>query len=301
MTGQAERSANVLFDNRRGEQPLAENPATFAGGLSRSLTHRNIDRSSFPMPTILLTNDDGYVSAGLHALKNELASLGRVIVIAPDRERSGVSHSITLIEPLRLSKPYLGDDLPDDFVVNGSPADCVKIGLFKVLPAPPDLIVSGINRGANTGINIHYSGTVAAASEGAIAGIPSFAISRASMDRNNFGPAAAIGRIIAARILKTGLPAGVLLNVNVPANPLGEPISLAQTHQGRRRFRDTYLERVDPRNDPYVWLIGEKLEQEPEPDSDDDALRRGIVSITPLMVDRTWYHDLNVDGWALEG
>ncbi|MBN2381497.1 5'/3'-nucleotidase SurE [bacterium] len=239
------------------------------------------------MTTILLTNDDGYLSPGLSALQTALVTFGQLYVVAPEREQSAVSHAITLLRPLRITQRESSQDHIKLFTIDGSPADCVKLALDKILDAQPDLIVSGINRGANTGINILYSGTVSAAAEGTLAGIPSIALSRASYDANNFEPAAHFSAILIDYFLKAGLPPGVFLNVNFPNLALQDTKPFLITHQANRRYRDYAVENTDPRNVPYYWLKMKKIDSPEEPLSDETALRNGHISITPLLIDRT--------------
>ncbi|MFC1851943.1 5'/3'-nucleotidase SurE [candidate division CSSED10-310 bacterium] len=254
------------------------------------------------MKTILLTNDDGYEAPGLWALYEELLPLGRVIIVAPDRERSAASHAITLTKPLRVKRPDARNAPDETYSLNGSPADCVKVGISKILSSLPDLVVSGINRGANTGNNILYSGTVAGAAEGALAGIPALAVSRASFSLKYFEPAATIGSRIARRILEYGLPEGVFLNVNVPPGELKELKSIMVTRQGKRRYKDFYVERKDPRNQPYIWLRAEKIPLSEDDTSDDAALERGYISVTPLQINRTDERIIPLlEGWNLNG
>lgn len=243
--------------------------------------------------TILLTNDDGFFSPGLQALRTTLNDFGRIIAVAPDRERSGVSHSLTLIEPLRIEQPdpkIWGDDC---YLVSGTPADCVKLALAHILPEPPSLIISGINRGANTGININYSGTVAAALEGALAGIPSIAISRSSFNLDHFHPAAVVAARIVKKVLENDLPTDTFLNVNIPFQLNGDADNFVITHQGNADWKDRFVERKDPRNYAYYWLDGINIHHRDDPLADTNVVRQGKVSITPLRIDRTAHHQLD--------
>ncbi len=237
---------------------------------------------------ILLTNDDGVAAPGLAALERALDGLGRLVVVAPDAERSASGHAITMTNPLRLSEVARSPGVRG-YAVNGTPADCVKLALHTLLPAPPRLVISGINLGPNTGTNVLYSGTVSAATEGTIFNIPSLAVSLRSYARDgDFSPAAHFAREFAARILSRGLPEGVLLNVNVPALPRDQIRGIRITRLARYRYRDSYDVRQDPRGRNYYWLTGEDAEiLKPEPDLDAVAVEEGFVSVTPLCYDLT--------------
>ena len=232
------------------------------------------------MKRILVTNDDGIQSAGLAALKDALAPLGEVTVVAPLTETSAISHALTLHNPLRLEPAGEGA-----FAVGGTPADCVTLGIFSVLRQLPDLIVSGINRGLNVGDDVTYSGTVAAALEGALLGVPSIAVSVEQGDTGwEFAPAARIARMFAAAVLERGLPPRVFLNVNVPK---GEPKGLRVTVQGRRNHSTSVDERTDVRQRRYYWIGLSEDDWIPEPDSDHLAIVEGYASVTPLQPDMT--------------
>lgn len=237
---------------------------------------------------ILVTNDDGIQSPGLHALVRALHDWGDVWVIAPDREQSAVGHAITLSEPIRLF-PWTIDGADHTFAISGTPADCVKLALTELMPARPDLLLSGVNRGENTGISVIYSGTVSAATEGTINGIPSIAISLGSFVSTRFETAALVGRRMAEVVAERGLPRETLLNVNVPDLPLDKIKGIRVTRQGRTRFQETFMKRADPRGKIYYWMDGAKLPLE-ETDTDGTALHEGYVSVTPIRLDFT-HHD----------
>ncbi|MCB1061038.1 MAG: 5'/3'-nucleotidase SurE [Calditrichaeota bacterium] len=234
---------------------------------------------------ILISNDDGVHSPGLHALVRAVADLGQVWVVAPDREQSAVGHSITIAEPIRLTDMTVGGAFRS-FAVSGSPADCVKLALSELLPETPALVISGINRGENTGISIIYSGTVSAATEGAINGIPAMAVSLDSFTHEDFGPSAAIARRAAQQALADGMPEGTLLNVNVPALPTERIRGIKVIRQGQGRFKETFLKRNDPRGRTYYWMDGHKLPLN-ETDTDGTALTEGYVAVTPIHFDLT--------------
>lgn len=238
------------------------------------------------MKQILLTNDDGIQAPGLKALEAGLASVGEVTVAAPDREMSATSQSISMHTPLRVHQL---DDR--HYAVSGTPADTVIIALYHILERKPDLIVSGINPGGNLGENVVYSGTVAAAMEAVLHGVPSFAISLAARSRSlDFSSAAAFASQLAAKVLDEGLPEGVTLNVNVPR---GEVCGVRLTRQSRKISQTQVLEKKDPRGRPYYWLDEAVELGEVEPDSDYAAILAHEISITPLQVDRTHYPSLN--------
>jgi 5'-nucleotidase len=239
-----------------------------------------------PAITILLTNDDGIHSSGIEVLAQALSAIGTVWVVAPLHEQSAVGHSLTLHRPLRVHE--LGEKKRG---VDGTPTDCVCVATHSLLDRKPDLLVSGINRGGNMGDDITYSGTVSAAWEGTLLGIPSFAISVLPDGEEvyHFQPAAACAARIAKAILKHGLPPNTLLNVNVP-NTDGAPISRYRiTRQGRRIFGDPIVEKIDPRGKKYYWIGGSYLGFEDIPNSDLLAVTEGFISITPILLDMTNY------------
>lgn len=236
------------------------------------------------MPRILVTNDDGVGSEGIHLLAEALAPLGDVTIVAPLQEASAIGHALTLRRPLRL------DTVRDGvFAVDGTPTDCVNVAISHVLHGKPDLIVSGINKGWNLGDDVTYSGTVSGALEGALLGIPSIAIS-ARNQRNTFefGPAAEAAATVADVVLTRGLPSFTLLNINVPFGPNK---GFRATVQARRNHLTVVSERHDPRNRPYYWIEEGENEWEPHDRSDYQAVRDGYISITPLHPDMT-AHDV---------
>jgi 5'/3'-nucleotidase len=233
-------------------------------------------------PLILVSNDDGISARGIRALIKKLKPLGRVVAVAPDQERSAASHSITLHRPLRVKK--VGRDL---YSVDGTPTDCVMIGMHEVLGEMPDLIVSGINHGANLGDDVHYSGTVSAAFEGGIFGIPSIAVSLVSEDGGDMGAAADFAAKLAKKVLRDGLPKGIILNVNVPPVPAKSIKGYEITKQGKRDYGDVIVEKVDPKGRKYYWIGGDETNFEDITDSDCNAIRAGKISITPLRVNLT--------------
>lgn len=239
-------------------------------------------------PAVLLTNDDGITSPGLMALYDELSRLGTVTVVAPDAERSAIGHAITTLNPLRVKEFYRGKELIG-YAVDGTPADCVKIGVGSVFKQRPDIVVSGINLGPNTATNVIYSGTVSAATEARILGIPSMAVSLDAFVDPLWDYAAQLGRGIAAMVLENGLPDKVLLNVNVPNLPRGEVKGIRVTRQGDSSYVEDFKVRRDPRNKPYYWLAGVYKMTDTEEDTDAWALEHAFVSVSPITFDMTAY------------
>lgn len=232
---------------------------------------------------ILVTNDDGVFAPGLQALADALAEGGDVYVVAPDREQSTVGHSLTLHRPLRVER--LGDRR---FSVNGTPSDCVNLGVLGLLPAEPRLVVSGINHGSNLGDDVTYSGTVSAAMEGTLLGVPSIAVSLAAPE-GSFEEAGRIARIIAMRTLVEGLPPKTLLNVNIPA---GRTEGIRFTRLGHRVYKEKVVEETDPRGKTYYWIgAGPPLWEDREA-TDIVAIQDGYASVTPLHLDLTHYEAL---------
>lgn len=241
-------------------------------------------------PSILVSNDDGIHSDGLHALADALRPLGDVTIVAPDREKSAAGHALTLHRPVAVREIDAGV-----YTVDGTPADCVYLGALSVLERKPDLLVAGINRGGNIGDDVTYSGTVAAALEGTILGIPSFAVSQLR-DRGAqrgghgapefaWGNAARISALVAQRVLSDPLPEDVLLNVNVPAGVIA---GIRCTRQGKHLYDQVVHEALDPRGKRYYWVgSGEATRIEQSEDTDYMSVRRGMVSITPLHLDLT--------------
>jgi 5'-nucleotidase len=232
-------------------------------------------------PVILVTNDDGVHAEGLRALGEALAPLGEVFVVAPDREQSAVGHALTLHRPLRVDR--LGERR---FAVNGTPSDCVNLGVLGLLPEAPVLVVSGINHGSNLGDDVTYSGTVSAAMEGTLLGVPSMAVSQAEGDAAGFEAAGRVARLVAARVLVEGLPAKTLLNVNVPR---GEMRGVRLTRLGHRVYREKVVQEVDPRGRPYFWIGAGPPEWQADEASDIAAVHAGLASVTPLHLDLTHF------------
>lgn len=236
---------------------------------------------------ILLSNDDGVASEGLRALQETLSSLDEVWVVAPDRDQSAVSHSLTLQRPLRIEQ--VG---PRTFIVDGTPTDCVNLALNGILRERPRLVISGINRGANLGDDITYSGTVSAAMEGTLLGVPAIAVSLVGVDHFDFTVAAEFTHRLATCLLRDPFPPDTLLNVNVPPLSAEEIKGFALTRQGKRRYGDAIVEKVDPRGKKYYWIGGSELDFVDAEGTDFSAVHRGLISITPLHLDLTNYRSL---------
>ncbi|MFH1152709.1 MAG: 5'/3'-nucleotidase SurE [Pseudomonadota bacterium] len=239
---------------------------------------------------ILLTNDDGYQAPGILALYEELRSEHEIVLAAPDRERSAVGHSITLNESLRIATiPLNGKD--KGYAISGTPADCVKLGLFKFFQEPPDLVISGINAGSNTGVNINYSGTVGAAREAALNGLLSMAVSIKRGEIMDFRGTSRLVSSMAAKLLQTGLPRGTFLNINVPDIPLDDVQGTRITRLSATNLSTQFERRKDPRNRTYYWY-GRMDQVQVDRDTDEDALADNHISITPIHCDMTDYKTL---------
>lgn len=251
-------------------------------------------------PLILVSNDDGISSPGLRVLAETLGALGDVMVVAPDRERSAVGHSLTLNRPLRATSVADGW-----YSVDGTPTDCITLAVMSLLPRRPDLVAAGINHGSNLGDDVTYSGTVSSAIEATLQGIPAFAMSLAGAGQFDFRGAAAFARKLAGEILRRGLPQDTLLNVNVPnLDPEGIR-GVAVTRQGRRIYSETVIQKIDPRGKAYYWIGGVDPSWKCTGGTDYEAVSSGWISLTPLHLDltnhgaidliKTWKLSLNGD------
>jgi 5'-nucleotidase len=240
---------------------------------------------------ILLCNDDGIHSPGLAALAEEIKKIAEVIIVAPAREQSAMGHAITMSDPLRAEEYYKNGEFYG-WAASGTPADCVKLALFALFDERPDMVISGINQGSNTGINTIYSGTVSAATEGRINDLPSFAISLTSYTSKNFGPAARFAAKLAVRMEELDLPKGVFLNVNVPDLLEEEIKGVRFTRQGLAVYEEIFHRRTDPKGKVYFWLDGERGKEEDDPTIDERAVDAGYISITPVHYDLTHYPTL---------
>ena len=238
------------------------------------------------MTTILLTNDDGYFSQGIRSLREALKDIGRVVVVAPDRNLSGVGHSLTFTMPLRMRK------VEEDFytVIGGTPADCIHLGYYVVLEGKkPDIVCAGINEGPNLGEDITYSGTVSGAMEGRILGIPSVAFSAFGREDIMFDEIASVCRDIVVKVLENGLPEDTYLNVNVPNLRREEIKGIMVTRQGRRDYKEKVFRYLTPYGEPLYWIAAEEFGWRSEEGTDYWAVLHGYVSVTPLHLDLTNY------------
>lgn len=239
---------------------------------------------------ILVTNDDGVTAPGLLALAQEMRKLGKVTVFAPDKNWSASGHVKTMERPLRVKETILADGTPA-FASDGAPSDCVALPLLGLIDEQVDIVVSGINPNANLGHDVTYSGTVTAAMEAVIAGVRGVAVSLDSPEGHkgpiDYSAAAGVARRVVGQVIKDGLPAGVVVNVNVPYLQESELKGYMITRQGLRVYRDALDVRSDPRGKPYYWIVGEAPTGVDEPGTDFGALRAGYVSITPLQLDLT--------------
>lgn len=235
---------------------------------------------------ILVSNDDGVHADGLVALYSELKKIGDVTVVAPDRERSAAGHSLTFFSPLRATKIKQEKHLTV-YSSDGTPSDCVVLGIYDLLPRKPDIVVSGINRGANMGDDVSYSGTVSAALEGLIHGVPSIALSLAAFEDTDFSFAATLARKLVKAVMKYGLPPKVCLNVNLPNVPAAEIQGIEITSQGESIYDQRLLKRIDPRGGAYYWVAGAIPSGEPDEGTDFAAVFSNKVSITPIHMKMT--------------
>lgn len=247
------------------------------------------------MKTILITNDDGIHSPGILALKQAIEGLGRTIIIAPDRDNSAVSHSLTMNRPLKIINLKEGV-----YTIDGTPTDCVAVGLKKIVTVLPDLLVSGINAGANLGDDISYSGTVSAAIEGTMYGVPSMALSVGGEPPYDYRAAMQIATCMAQKILSNSLPENTLLNINIPSGRIYKKIRV--TRQGRRLWENSIHETLDPRGSKHYWIGGGTAVTDPGEDTDVHVFASGNVSITPIQLDLTNHTGITYlrEKWRLE-
>jgi 5'-nucleotidase len=249
---------------------------------------------------VLLTNDDGVYAEGLWALFQSFAATHQVTVVAPDRERSAIGHAITLHQPLRAAKISL-NGAKTVYAVNGTPADCVKLGVAEIMPTRPDLVVAGINPGANCGANLNYSGTVAAAKEAALCGALGIAVSIAGPRTGNYSDVALFVLQLGEKVFRKGLPFGTFLNVNMPDLPLKEIAGVRVSRQGVMELSEYVEKRTDPRNRTYYWQGRDTQSFEQDPLIDGTALDQKFISITPVKCDMTDYGVLeNMAGWDFD-
>jgi 5'-nucleotidase len=234
------------------------------------------------MSYILVTNDDGVYAPGIRALHDAVRHLGRAVIVAPERDKSAVSHSLTMNRPLRVRR--LEEDI---YTLDGTPTDCVTIGMNKILPEKPDLLVSGINPGPNLGDDISYSGTVSAAIEGTMYGIPSLAFSLTGEPPFDFETAAGVAWKLASMALQFGLPEKTLLNINIPQLKPEEIRGIRFTRQGRRIYKNAIQETYDPWGRKHYWIGGGTVHWSGGEETDEQALSDGFISVTPIQLDLT--------------
>lgn len=253
-------------------------------------------------PLILVTNDDGITAPGIIALVKAMNELGNVVVIAPDKPQSGVGHAITINATLRLNKTNY-HNVREEYSLSGTPVDCVKMATDKLLKRAPDLIVSGINHGSNISVNVIYSGTMSAAVEGAIDGIPSAGFSLMDYSINaDFSAAMEVAKTVARNILSNGLPKGICLNVNIPPLKPSELKGIKVCRQAKADWKEVFDERKDPYGRSYFWLTGEFIDMEPGADDTDvSAVKAGYAAVVPVQFDMTGYSALSaLKKWKMD-
>jgi 5'-nucleotidase len=252
-------------------------------------------------PLILVTNDDGITAPGIRTLIEVMFELGDVIVVAPDKPQSAMGHAITINNTLYLNKISLENAAITEYSCSGTPVDCVKMAVSEILHRKPDLCVSGINHGSNSSINIIYSGTMSAAVEAGIEGIPAIGFSLGDLDWNaDFSPTKKYVKRIASEVLKNGLPDGVLLNVNFPKLKEDQIKGIKVCRQAKASWIETFDKRKSPSGREYYWLAGEFVNQDKGDDTDEWALENGYISLVPVQFDLTAYHAMQqLNNWKL--
>lgn len=251
-------------------------------------------------PLILVTNDDGISARGIRSLAEEMKAIGDIVVIAPDSAQSGMGHAITINHPLRLYSSDVFGEI-SAYACSGTPVDCVKLGIYEVLHRKPDLIVSGINHGANTSTNVLYSGTMSAAVEGAMEEIPSIGFSLCSFDSDaDFSIARKVAKQVVNAVLEQGIPKGICLNVNIPYIPEAEFKGLKICRQAHAFWEDRFDKRYDQFGKPYYWLTGDFYDQDKSENTDLYWIEKGYASIVPTQFDMTAYGAMKeLENWSL--
>jgi 5'-nucleotidase len=250
--------------------------------------HKKAGRKDKPL--ILVTNDDGITSPGIRALVEAMQPLGHIVVVAPDSPQSGKGHAITIDDPLRLKPIELFEGI-DTWQCSGTPVDCVKLAVDKVLHRKPDLCVSGINHGSNSSINVIYSGTMSAAMEAAIEGIPAIGFSYLDWSFDaDFNTSKKVANAVAEAVLKNGLPDDTLLNVNIPKVAYNKLKGIKVCRQANGKYEEEFDQRIDPRNTKYYWLTGKFVIRDNGEDTDEWALAQGYASVVPVQFDLTAHH-----------
>jgi 5'-nucleotidase len=250
---------------------------------------------------ILITNDDGIAAEGIKALAQSLKSIARVVVVAPERERSAVGHAITMHKPLRAKRvTYYGDGI-HAWSVNGTPSDCVKLGIEVLAKERPDLVFSGINRGPNLGTDVLYSGTVSAAIEAVMMGVPSAALSLASYEYGDYSSASKFAVSLALNMFKEGIPEDTLLNVNIPGVSEGKINGVRITKLGSRRYKNSFQARLDPHGQEYYWMSGEAVDENNDSDCDINLISENYITITPIHFELTRFNYIEIlKGWHFD-
>lgn len=254
-------------------------------------------------PLILVTNDDGVHAAGIQSLVKAVADLGEVVVVAPDKPQSGMGHAVTIGDILRINKlPRPLEGSSETYSTTGTPVDCVKLAIYHVLKGrTPDLLVSGINHGANSSINVIYSGTMSAAVEGALESIPSIGFSLLDHSSEaDFSASIPIARKLAERALQEDFPKDTCLNVNIPKGPADLIKGIKICRQAKAHWTDSFVERKDPSGKPYYWMTGEFFRSDKGEDTDEWALQNGFVSVVPVHYDLTAHHAMStLNEWKI--
>lgn len=252
-------------------------------------------------PLILVTNDDGITAPGIRALIAAMCTIGEVVVVAPDSPQSGMGHAITIDSTLQVSAVNIGTGKQQEYSCSGTPADCVKLAVREILNQKPDLCVSGINHGSNASINVIYSGTMSAAIEAGIEGIPAIGFSLLDYNWNaNFEAAASFAKKIALQVLKNGLTAGVVLNVNIPKLEKSAIKGIKICRQAKANWVEEFDKRISPQGKEYYWLTGKFVNLDSGEDTDEWALANNYVSVVPVQFDLTAYHSIQkLNTWDL--
>ena len=254
-------------------------------------------------PLILVTNDDGITAPGIRNLVESIVDLGDVVVVAPDSHQSGMGHAITISNILRMSPHDFGMPSVQAYKTTGTPVDCVKLAIYKILDRKPDVLVSGINHGSNASINVIYSGTMSAAVEGALEGIPSVGFSLCDFAEDaDFSASRNVVRTVTQKVLKHGTPTGTCLNVNIPKVAPEDLRGIKVCRQGAGHWADSFEEREAPGGRTYYWMTGNFTDVDKGEDTDEWALKHGYVSVVPVQYDMTAHHAMTeLNQWDLNG
>lgn len=254
-------------------------------------------------PLILVTNDDGITAPGIRNLVESIVDLGDVVVVAPDSHQSGMGHAITISNILRMSPHDFGMPGVQAYKTTGTPVDCVKLAIYKILDRKPDVLVSGINHGSNASINVIYSGTMSAAVEGALEGIPSVGFSLCDFAEDaDFSASRNVARTVTQKVLKHGTPSGTCLNVNIPKVAPEDLRGIKVCRQGAGHWADSFEEREAPGGRTYYWMTGNFTDVDKGEDTDEWALKHGYVSVVPVQYDMTAHHAMTeLNQWDLNG